>query len=163
MNSGIRILIAEDDVHDARLTLRALGILPEDEVLVVTDGKEVLDYLYRRRRFDGWPSLQPAVVLLDLKMPHMDGFEVLTQVKGDAALKMIPVIVLTSSRQPTDLMRAYGLGANAYVVKAMNFDDYVEALGALNRFWLQINETPPPCMERTTRQTPVDLPEKPKA
>jgi len=111
----------------------------------------VLDFLYRRRQFSGQPSLQPSFVLLDLKMPRVDGFEVLAQAKSDPVLKVIPMIVLTSSRQPYDRERAYQLGANGYVVKTMDFEVYTEALRTLSHFWLDINEVPPTCRGRVDR------------
>jgi CheY-like chemotaxis protein len=147
-----RLLVTDDDVDDVRLTLSALrasGI--EEDVMVLADGKDLLDYLYRRGPFVARPLLHPALVLLDLKMPRVDGFEVLESAKGDPALRVIPIVVLTSSRQERDLAQAYALGANGYMVKPMNFEEYVAALGALWRYWLEVNEASPACMGRTPR------------
>jgi len=152
MNSAIRILLADDDEYDSLLTRRALTpSVTESDIITVTDGLQVLDFLYRRRQFVDQPSLQPSFVLLDLKMPLLDGFEVLTRTKSDSVLKVIPIIVLTSSRQPNDRERAYQLGANGYVVKTMDFEAYTESLRALSRFWLDINEVPPTCRGRIDR------------
>lgn len=152
MSDSVRILLADDDEYDVLLTRRALEASGASvDVRSIGDGIEVLDYLHRRRQFAGWPAPQPALVLLDLKMPRADGFEVLSQVKGDAALRVIPIVVLTSSRQPRDLLRAYELGANGYVVKAMDFGAYVETLRGLHHYWLDINEVPPICQGRTER------------
>src|SRR5688572_26096850 len=122
MSTMKRILLVEDSVRDAELILDALE--PHqlaDEVEHVRDGAEALDYLYRRGRFAGRADGQPVLMLLDLKLPKVDGLEVLRQIKGDAGLKIIPVVMMTSSRQEQDLIRSYELGVNAYVVKPMKF------------------------------------------
>lgn len=150
MTSGPRILLVDDDESDARLATRVLQIQsPTVQVQVVADGKEALDYLHRRGSYVDLPPLQPAVVLLDLKMPRVDGFEVLEQMKSDPLLKVIPVVVLSSSRQDRDLVRAYELGANGYVVKALQFETYKAAMLAVTRYWLDVNETPPSCAGRS--------------
>jgi two-component system response regulator len=138
-----RILLVEDSVRDAELILDALQ--PQEiakTVVHVRDGAEALDYLYRRGSFAGRTTGQPALLLLDLKMPKVDGLEVLRQIKGDAALKMIPVVMMTSSREEQDLVRSYELGVNAYVVKPLKFQDFVEAVKQVSGFWAVINEVP---------------------
>jgi CheY-like chemotaxis protein len=138
-----RILLVEDNARDAELILGALE--PNhlaDEVMHVRDGAEALDYLYRRGDFAARSGGQPILMLLDLKLPKVDGLEVLRQIKADAALKMIPVVMMTSSRQEQDLVRSYELGVNAYVVKPMKFQDFVEAVKQVSGFWAVINEVP---------------------
>jgi len=139
-----RILLAEDDPRDVELTLSALDEYNlANEVEVVNDGEQALDYLYRRGAFDGRPGGNPAVVLLDLKMPKVDGFEVLRTVKNDEKLRFIPIVMLTSSREEQDLVESYRLSVNAYVVKPVDFHDFVNAIKELGMFWAVINETPP--------------------
>jgi CheY-like chemotaxis protein len=146
MDTDIRILMAEDDAYDASLARLVMeGTVAEHGLLTVTTGKEALDYLHRRGAFAGRPLPQPAVVLLDLKMPGMDGFQVLELMKSDPALQIIPVVVLTSSRNARDLTRAYELGVNGYVVKDLDFHIFTASLKALIRFWLEVNEAPPTC------------------
>lgn len=139
------ILYVEDDDRDVELTLGALEQHHlANAVTVVRDGEEALDYFYRRRSFQERPTNDPVLVLLDLKMPKVDGFEVLRQIKSDARLKMIPVVVLTSSREEKDLIASYQLGVNAYVVKPVDFEQFVGAVKDLGLFWLVLNEPPPP-------------------
>ena len=142
--SGLgRILIVEDDPRDVELTLSALGDYNlANEVVVTRDGAEALDYLYCRGEFAARGNENPAVMLLDLKLPKVDGLEVLQQVKSDDRLKMIPVVVLTSSHEEKDVMRSYSLGVNAYVVKPVDFHDFVNAVKELGVFWAVINEPP---------------------
>jgi len=138
------ILLAEDNVRDVELTLDALAEHNlANEVVVVHDGAEALDYLYRRGRFKMRGDENPAVVLLDLKMPKVDGLEVLRTIKNDETLKMIPVVMVTSSQEEQDLVESYKLGVNAYVVKPVNFHDFVEAVKQLGAFWAVLNEPPP--------------------
>jgi CheY-like chemotaxis protein len=138
------ILLAEDNANDVELTLAALRENHVvNEVVVVRDGAEALDYLHRRNRFADRVGGNPALVLLDLKMPKVDGIEVLRQVKSAPALKTIPVVVLTSSREEQDLVRTYDLGVNAYVVKPIDFPEFMDAVKVLGGFWAVINETPP--------------------
>jgi CheY-like chemotaxis protein len=138
------ILLAEDNANDVELTLAALrGNRVVNEVVAVRDGAEALDYLARRNQYSGRPGGNPALLLLDLKMPKVDGIEVLRQVKSHASWKTIPVVVLTSSREEQDLVRTYDLGVNAYVVKPVDFHDFVEAVKLLGGFWAVINEPPP--------------------
>ena len=140
-----RILLAEDNANDLELTLAALQTYRVvNEVEVVRDGAEALDYLYHRGRFAGRTGGPPALVVLDLKMPKVDGLEVLRQIKKDPQLRLIPVVMLTSSRQEVDLLRSYELGVNAYVVKPMEFSEFMDAVKQLGAFWAVLNETPTP-------------------
>ena len=139
-----RILLVEDDPKDTELTMTALEEYNlSNEVVVATDGEEALDYLYYRGKFQRRSGENPAVMLLDLKLPKIDGLEVLQRVKADANLKMIPVVVLTSSRQERDMLSSYTLGVNAYVVKPVDFHEFVNAIKELGVFWAIINEAPP--------------------
>ena len=139
-----RIVLAEDNANDVELTTTALRENKVvNEIVVVRDGAEALDYLYQREAHRHRTGGNPALLLLDLKMPKVDGLEVLRQVKADPALRTIPVVVLTSSREEYDLSNAYALGVNAYVVKPVSFQDFVEAVRALGHFWGTINEVPP--------------------
>lgn len=138
------ILLAEDNQMDVELTMEALERYNlANGVVVVNDGAEALDYLYRRGTYSNRTAGNPAVVLLDLKMPKVDGLQVLEQMKHDASLKSVPVVVLTSSREESDLVRSYRLGVNAYVVKPVDFKEFVEAVSNLGVFWALINEVPP--------------------
>ena len=138
-----RILLAEDSANDIELTLAALAEHRiANHVDVVRDGVEALDYLYRRGRYALRPPDNPALVLLDLKMPKVTGLEVLQQIKVDPALKMIPVVMLTSSREEGDLIRSYQLGVNAYVVKPVDFPHFMDAVRQIGGFWAVINQTP---------------------
>lgn len=138
-----RILLAEDNAKDVELTLAALQEHNlANEVVVARDGAETLDYLYRRGKFKMRRENNPAVVLLDIKMPKVDGIEVLRQIKSDKALKAVPVVILTSSREEKDLVQSYKLGVNAYVVKPVNFQEFVNAVKQLGVFWALINEPP---------------------
>ncbi len=139
-----RILLAEDDPSDIELTLNALSEYNlANDIFIVRDGAEALDYLYRRGNFVKEPGGNPIVILLDLKMPKVDGIEVLKQIKSDKDLQMIPVVILTSSRESRDLETCYQLGANAYVVKPVKFAGFVEAVKQIGVFWALINEYPP--------------------
>jgi|SRR5471030_119583 len=143
MHSLKRILLVEDSQRDAELILEALGTNQlANEVVHVRDGAEALDYLYRRGEFATRSDDQPAMMLLDLKLPKVDGLEVLRQIKGDPALKTIPVVMMTSSRQEQDLVNSYELGVNAYVVKPLKFQDFVDAVKQVGVFWAVINEVP---------------------
>jgi DNA-binding response OmpR family regulator len=144
MNELGRILIVEDDPKDVELTLTALEEYNlANEVVVTRDGEEALDYLYCRGNFKMRTSENPAVLLLDLKLPKVDGLEVLQQIKSNEKLKMIPVVVLTSSREERDMVASYKLGVNAYVVKPVDFHEFVNAIKELGIFWAVINEPPP--------------------
>ena len=144
MNGLKCILLAEDNPKDVELTLAALeeNHLAND-VVVVRDGAEALDYLYTRGKFQMRAKGNPAVVLLDIKMPKVDGIEVLRKVKADENLKSVPMVMLTSSREESDLVQSYRLGVNAYVVKPVDFRDFVTAVKELGAFWAIINEPPP--------------------
>jgi CheY-like chemotaxis protein len=144
MEKPKRILLVEDSPNDVELTMMALGEHNlTNEVDIVRDGAEALDYLYRRENFQSREQTNPAVVLLDLKLPKVDGFEVLRQIRGDPQLKMIPVVALTSSREEQDLIETYRLGINAYVVKPVDFHQFVDAVKKLGVFWVLVNEAPP--------------------
>lgn len=139
------ILLVDDNVNDAELTLMALaktGKAPP-EVVVTRDGEEALDYLYCRGNFQKRDQENPIVVLLDLKMPKVDGLEVLRQIKADANLKTIPVVMLTSSHETQDLRQCYQLGVNAYVVKPMEFNQFMKTVQEIEAFWCEINKPPP--------------------
>jgi CheY-like chemotaxis protein len=139
-----RILLVEDDPKDVELTLTALEEYKlANEVVVTRDGEEALDYLYRRGNFTTRSTDNPAVLLLDLKLPKVDGLEVLQQIKADAKLKLIPVVVLTSSHEERDMVTSYKLGVNAYVVKPVDFHEFVNAVKELGIFWALVNEPPP--------------------
>jgi CheY-like chemotaxis protein len=139
-----RILLAEDNANDVELTLAALRANRlANEVIVVRDGAEALDYLHRRGAYADRPPALPALMLLDLKMPKVDGLEVLRLVKNDPELRMLPVVVLTSSREEQDLVRSYDRGVNAYVVKPVDFTAFMDAVKLLGGFWALLNEPPP--------------------
>ena len=149
MSTMGRILIVEDDPRDVELTLAALEEYNlTNEVVVTRDGQEALDYLYCRGQFNTRSDENPAVMLLDLKLPKIDGLEVLQQIKSDEHLKMIPVVVLTSSHEEKDMMRSYKLGVNAYVVKPVDFHEFVNAVKELGMFWAIVNEPPPGSMKK---------------
>jgi CheY-like chemotaxis protein len=138
------ILLAEDNLKDIELVLAALKKNNlANEVVVARDGAEALDYLYRRGNFQSRDDRLPIAILLDLKMPKIDGMEVLEQIKKDDALKIIPVVMLTSSREEADLVKSYKLGVNAYVVKPVGFQQFVDAIKQTGMFWAVINEPPP--------------------
>jgi CheY-like chemotaxis protein len=139
-----RILLVEDNEKDVELTLAALAENHlANEVVVARDGIEGLDYLHRRGRFASRPEGLPVVVLLDLKMPKLDGLEVLSQVKSDPVLKRIPIVMMTSSREEQDVLRSYALGVNAYVVKPLDFQQFVDSVKQIGFFWAVVNEPPP--------------------
>jgi CheY-like chemotaxis protein len=144
-----RILLAEDNEHDVELTLAALDEHNlANEVVVVRDGAEALDYLFHRGKFASHSNGLPVVVMLDLKMPKVDGLEVLHQMRADAELKHVPVVMVTSSREEQDLVRSYQLGVNAYVVKPVDFQQFVASVKQIGFFWAVINEPPPGVMKR---------------
>jgi CheY-like chemotaxis protein len=138
-----RILLVEDNLQDVDLTLAALAENNvANEVVVARDGQEALDYLRRQGVFKMRAEGHPAVVLLDLKLPKVDGLDVLCQIKSDPELQSIPVVMLTSSRREADLTQSYKSGVNAYVVKPMDFPDFVAAIKEIGLFWAVINEPP---------------------
>src|SRR5262245_41544475 len=139
-----RILLVEDDPKDVELTMTALEEYNlSNEVVVVTDGEEALDYLYYRGKFQRRSGEHPAGRALDLKLPKVSGLEGLQTIKADEKLKMIPVVVLTSAREERDMITSYKLGVNAYVVKPVDFHEFVNAIKELGVFWAIINEPPP--------------------
>ena len=139
-----RILLVEDDPRDVELILESLGDYNlANEVIVARDGEEALDFLYYREAFKSRPNGNPAVVLLDLKLPKVNGTEVLRQIRSDEKLKMIPVVILTSSREEKDWVESYKLGVNAYVVKPVDFHEFVKAVKDVGAFWAVVNEPPP--------------------
>src|ERR1700678_2554811 len=138
------ILLAEDDPRDAKLTLAALEEYNlANKVFAVHDGEQVLDYLYCRGKFKERTGGNPVAILLDLKMPKVDGLEVLKTIKADKKLKTIPIIMLTSSRETPDLTECYSHGVNAYVVKPVDFGEFAKAVKQLGIFWAAVNEPPP--------------------
>ncbi len=139
-----RILLVDDDARDVELALASLEAHNlANGVTVARDGVEALDYVYRRGPFADRPEGNPVVVFLDLKMPRVDGHEVLRQIKNDPDLKSIPVVVLTSSREEQDLVESYSQHANAYVVKPVAFDSFVDVVKRLGVFWVLTNEPMP--------------------
>ena len=139
-----RILLVEDSPNDVELTIEALSEHNlANEVEVVKDGQEALDYLYRQGRFSDRPDGNPAVILLDLKLPKISGLEVLRRIRSDEKLKLIPVVILTSSGEEKDRMESYSVGVNAYVVKPVDFHAFIDAVKSLGIFWAIINEPPP--------------------
>jgi CheY-like chemotaxis protein len=144
MNTVRPILLVEDSLNDIELTLAALQQNNvANEVIVARHGGEALDYLYRRGKYKDHPPVLPVVVFLDLKMPKVDGMEVLRKVKSDENLKTIPIVILTSSREEVDLVKTYQLGVNAYVVKPVGFDQFTDAIRQAGVFWAVVNEPPP--------------------
>jgi CheY-like chemotaxis protein len=138
------ILLAEDNANDVELTLAALATHHLDhEVAVVRNGSEALDYLHRRGQYAQRQCPNPKVVLLDIKMPKVDGLEVLRCIRQDETLRSLPVVMLTSSREESDLLQSYKLGVNAYVVKPVDFQQFSKAVQQLGLFWTLINEVPP--------------------
>jgi CheY-like chemotaxis protein len=139
-----RILLVEDDPKDIELTLSALDEYNlANEVVTARDGVGALDYLYRRGDFAHRPEGNPVVILLDLKMPRMNGVEIVRRLKADEQMRLIPVVILTSSRESQDLEECYRLGVNAYVVKPVRFADFIEAVKQVGVFWVLANEPPP--------------------
>lgn len=139
-----RVLFADDSERDTELALEAFAEYRLcNEVIVVRDGVEALDYLHRRGEFAQREEGLPSLVLLDLKMPRLSGIDVLREIKGDPALRALPVVIMTSSREEQDLATCYQLGANAYVVKPVKFQSFVEAVRQLGMFWMMVNEPPP--------------------
>jgi CheY-like chemotaxis protein len=143
-----RILLVEDDPRDVELTLTALEDYKlANEVVVARDGQQALDYLRCQGEYSGRTPDNPAVVLLDLKLPKVDGVEVLRAIRTDEKLKLLPVVVLTSSQEEKDMVRTYTLGVNAYVVKPVDFHEFINAVKELGVFWALINEPPPGSMK----------------
>jgi CheY-like chemotaxis protein len=144
-----RILLVEDDHRDVELSMTALEEYKlANEVVIARDGQQALDYLYCRGEFKSRIKENPAVILLDLKLPKINGLEVLQQIRSDERLKMIPVVVLTSSQEEKDMVRSYALGVNAYVVKPVDFHEFINAVKELGVFWAIINEPPPGSVQK---------------
>ncbi|WP_312936182.1 response regulator [Pseudomonas sp.] len=148
------ILLVEDNPKDLELTLVALERSQlANEVIVLRDGADALDYLLRRNAYSDRDDGNPAVLLLDLKLPKVDGLEVLEAVRSTPELRSIPTVMLTSSREEPDLQRAYALGVNAYVVKPVEFKEFVTAISDLGVFWAVLNEPPPGSLRLSRRST----------
>lgn len=144
-----RILLVEDNPADVELTLAALAEHNlANEVVVARDGEQALDYLYRRGQYAMRGNGNPAVIMLDIKMPKVDGLTVLKTIKKDKDMMNIPIVMLTSSREDRDLSECYDLGVNAYVVKPVNFDEFVAAVSKVGLFWGVLNEPPPGSVKR---------------
>jgi CheY-like chemotaxis protein len=144
MSTPRPILVAENNPQDVELMLNTLqGLNLPNEIVVVQHGADVLDFLHQRKAFGGRPALQPALVLLDIKMPHIDGFDVLRQIRADDELRTVPVVILASSREESDVVKGYELGANGYIVKPVDFEEFVSTVSQLGVFWALINEPPP--------------------
>jgi len=139
-----KILLVEDNPNDAELTLEALGEKNlANEVIWLKDGQEALDFLYCTDAWEGREKINPVLIMLDLKMPRVDGLQVLKQIKADPKLRTIPVVILSSSREESDLIEGYNSGANAFVVKPVNFADFMHSVTSLGVFWAMLNEVPP--------------------
>ena len=149
-NSQVEILLVEDDMDDAEMTIDAMRKNNlANKLIHMVDGEEALDFLFGTGKFVGRDiNLKPRLILLDLKMPKVDGREVLRQIRIDPALSGLPVVVLTSSREESDLLQSYQLGVNAYVVKPVDFEEFIAAVGRLGIFWALLNEPPP---EKTSK------------
>lgn len=138
------ILLVEDNLDDIELTMIALEKSRiANPVVSVRDGVEALEYLRREGEWAGRDDVNPAVILLDKKLPKLDGHEVLSAIRADERLKRVPVVMLTASREEKDLLRSYDLGVNAYVVKPVEFEDFMAAINDLGMFWAVLNEPPP--------------------
>lgn len=143
--SQVKILIVEDNPDDEALILRALERANvTNQITVTRDGAEALDWLFRENAYEGRDSGIPSVFLLDLKLPKIDGLEVLKRIRDDERMKLLPVIVLTSSDEQEDIFRSYNLGANSYVCKPVDFTLFFKAISQLGLYWLLLNEPPPP-------------------
>lgn len=139
-----RILLVEDSTNDVELILTSLSDNHlANEVVVVRDGEEALNYLYRRGIFKMRMEGNPVVILLDLKLPRVNGIEVLSQIRSEPNFRLVPVVVLTSSREEPDLLNCYELGANAYVVKPIDFHEFVDVIKQVGLFWAVVNQPPP--------------------
>jgi CheY-like chemotaxis protein len=144
MNALHSVLLVEDNPNDVELTLSALKEARlANEIVVTNDGEQALEYLMRRGRYAGRTTPNPAVILLDLKMPKIDGHEVLRRIRADPYLRLIPVVILTSSREEKDLYSSYDKGANSYVVKPVDFEEFIGGISKLGVFWAVLNEPPP--------------------
>ena len=144
MHADIKtILLVEDNPNDAELTLEALNEKNlANEVVWLKDGQEALDFLYCQNAYRGRDWINPVLILLDIKMPRVDGLQVLKRIKADSNLRNIPVVILTSSREEADLLESYNHGVNAFVVKPVNFNDFMHSVSSLGAFWAVLNEVP---------------------
>jgi CheY-like chemotaxis protein len=144
MNTEVKkILIVDDSSKDVELTIAALTEHNlANNIIVAEDGEEALDYLYKRGKFINYEKSNPAVILLDIKMPKMNGIEVLKHIRSKSEFKLIPVIMVTSSGEEKDLVDSYNLGANAYIVKPVDIVQFIEAIKVLGQFWAVINKQP---------------------
>jgi CheY-like chemotaxis protein len=148
-----RILLVEDNANDIELILTGLAENNlANEVIVVRDGEEALDYLFRRGIFRLRREGHPILVMLDLKLPKIDGLEVLAQMKAQSDLRQIPVVILTASREETDLISSYNLGVNGYVIKPLDFHEFVDAIKSLGLFWAVVNQPPPGSLPAAPRE-----------
>ncbi|MCW3120376.1 MAG: two-component system response regulator [Chitinophagaceae bacterium] len=140
----VEILLVEDNMSDAELTIRALSKANLANNLVhVTDGVEAIDFIFAKGRYEGRATIKlPKLILLDIKMPRVDGIEVLRQIKSDEKTKSIPIVIMTSSKEEQDIIASYKLGVNSYVVKPLNFEGFAKAIGNLGLYWLLLNEIP---------------------
>jgi len=144
MRSSPAILLVEDNPDDVDLTLRALRQNQvKNEVVVARSGEEALDYLFARGSYKDRDTALPQIILLDLNLPRTDGLEVLRQIRGDQRTRLLPVVVLTSSKEESDLAESYGKGCNSYVQKPVDFKHFAETAKQLSRYWLDLNEPPP--------------------
>jgi two-component system response regulator len=142
-DTAVDILLVEDNPNDAELTLRAFKKARiANTIHVVGDGAEALDFLFRTGKYEGYHPHLPRVVLLDLKLPKVSGLEFLRRLKGDDRTKVIPVVVLTSSREESDVVETYRLGVNSYIVKPVDFEKFVSAVEHIGLYWLLLNEPP---------------------
>lgn len=144
MYNQVEVLLVEDNIHDAEMTIRALKKVNLSNFLVhVKDGEEALDFIFARGKFAGRETVAaPKVILLDIKMPKVDGIEVLRQLKSQDASKTIPVVIMTSSKEEQDIIRSYQLGVNSYVVKPVDFEGFAKAVSELGLYWLLTNQPP---------------------
>lgn len=143
MKSALDILLVEDSIADAEMTIRALRkVNLAHNVIHVTDGEQALDLLFGRGSHAGSPVTLPKIIMLDIKMPRVDGIEVLRQLKNDERTKLIPVIIMTSSKEEQDIITSYNLGVNSYVVKPVEFNDFAKAVSQLGMYWLITNQSP---------------------
>ena len=143
-NTEVEVLLIEDNPHEAELTIRSLKKHNlANKLLHIDDGKEALDYIFSKGKYEDNKSyLQPKLILLDLKLPKVDGLEILRQIKSNEQTKLIPVVVLTSSKEDKDIIESHRLGVNSYIVKPVNFDSFTKAVADLGLYWIILNQSP---------------------